>query len=342
MKPPYFQQPKRSFWASTIKGRSPDEIDFSDFYRPKLKIGGAALASAGACFAECLTPGLKAAGFNYLDVESPPPNLPAAQWKAYGYNCFSARFGHIQTSRQLWQLLLRAAGKLTPKETYWKRGAGVADPFRPNTRPAPYSSVEELERDQREHLARVLHLFETAEVFYFTLSQTETWECLADGAVLPLSPGLLTGGKWDPARYRFLNLTYNEVRQDLLALLAETRRINPNLRYILGVSPTYLVGTAGPEHVLAADVYSKSTLRAAAGDLALSDDAFDYFPAYDMISTVPTEGVFYREGSRRGPSTEGCKLVMDVFTRAHGILNGQQQPLLFDEAEIIKAFMAER
>ena len=51
-------------------------------------------------------------------------------------------------------------------------------------------SVEELTEDRSRHLAAVRQMFETLDVFVFTLGLTESWEHVPDGAALPLAPGL--------------------------------------------------------------------------------------------------------------------------------------------------------
>ena len=73
-----------------------------------------------------------------------------------------------------------------------------------------------------------------------------------------------------------------------------------------------LTATADKAHVLLATTYSKSTLRAVAGDLAASSDDIDYFPSYEIISQPPTRGIFF-EPNMRSVSQRGVDLVMGHF-----------------------------
>lgn len=316
MKPPYFSQPSRSFWASSLQGRGLAEIDFNDFYRKKFDLAGAPTASAGACFAQCMVPLLKKNGFNYLEVETTGARRSSEESAALHYDEFSARYGQVQTSRQLLQLLQRALGLLKPEDKAWPRGTGVVDPFRPNISPKPYSTEAEMTADRQRHLEKVLELFEKTEVFFFTLTQTEAWESRLDGAVFPIVPGLLTGGVWDPAKYRFRNLRYADVMEDMGSFLALSRQLNPRISLVLTVSPVYLVSTAGDEHILAADAYSKSVLRAAAGDLYRDREEVDYYPAWEMTAGLAGGGRFY-DPTGRNLSAEGVAWAMEVFFKTH-------------------------
>ena len=64
------------------------------------------------------------------------------------------------------------------------------------------------------HLAAVRKLLGEIDVLVFTLGLTETWEAVADGTAYPVAPGTLAGA-FDPARYRFRNLRYPEIRADM-------------------------------------------------------------------------------------------------------------------------------
>ena len=88
--------------------------------------------------------------------------------------------------------------------------------------------------------------------------------------------------------------------------------LNPNLKVLLTVSPVPLVATASGDHVLVATQYSKSVLRAVAGDAAQDHAAVEYFPSYEIIAAPPTRGAFF-EPNLRGIAAEGVELVMRHF-----------------------------
>ena len=53
---------------------------------------------------------------------------------------------------------------------------------------------------------------------------------------------------------------------------------------LLTVSPVPLTATASGSHVLVSSTYSKSVLRAVAGDLCSECKHIDYFPSYEIIT----------------------------------------------------------
>jgi hypothetical protein len=235
---------------------------------------------------------------------------------------YSARYGNVYTSRQMLQLLQRATGEFVPGMSAWAHQDGVVDPFRPVIEPEPFESIAEVERNRNEHLKRVIALFETADLLVFTLGLTETWSAAADGAVFPLAPGV-AGGQYDPAEYNFINLTFADVIADIEQLFTRAREINPDMHFMLTVSPVPLAATATEEHVVVATSHSKAVLRAACGELAAGHAYVDYFPSYEMIASPVMRGMFY--GPRgRDVTQEGVDHVMQQFFAAHGIVPSER------------------
>ena len=235
----------------------------------------------------------------------------------FGYGLFSARYGNVYTTRQLLQLLQRATGELPHRPAHcWEHRDGVVDGFRPTLEPEPFGSFGELEESRKAHLGSVLTLFEKAGLFVFTLGLTETWVCAEDGAAFPICPGTRSGGTFDPALHRFANLGYTEVVADMEAFVVAARRIQPRLKILLTVSPVPLVATATDQHVVTATSLSKAVLRAAAGHLSATHDFVDYFPSYEIISSIPMRSQFY-DPDMRGVSPFGVAHVMKQFFKEH-------------------------
>lgn len=115
-----------------------------------------------------------------------------------------------------------------------------------------------------------------ADVFVFTLGLTEGWENARTGQPYAMCPGT-AAGTCDPALHRFRNYRFDEIRDDLEAAFAAMRGLNPGLRILMTVSPVPLTATASGGHVLLNRIYSKSVLRAVAGDLVAEDESLDYF-----------------------------------------------------------------
>jgi hypothetical protein len=226
------------------------------------------------------------------------------------YGVFPARFANIYTSRQLLQLFERAYGLFRPRDTAWQYGEAFVDPFRPRIVTGGFLSIGDLEDDRRTHLAAVRRMFEECTVFVFTLGLTEYWYSAEDGAVFPLAPGV-HGGAAGP-KYKFGNLSVEEVVADLRSFVAKLRVVNPTVRIILTVSPVPLVATYEDRHVLQSTTYSKAVLRVAAETLSAGDSHIMYFPSYEIITAA---GHKFLATDRRSVTKEGVSRVMDLFAQ---------------------------
>ena len=311
---PYKALPPKAFWRKSVAGLDAGEVDpvgqFSLKISPETKV-----ATAGSCFAQHIARHLKASGFNYHVAEDGHPILPDAIRLANGYGLFSARYGNIYTARQLHQLFERAYGRFVPQEGPWIDADGsVRDPFRPTVQPGNFASVAEMEADRAQHLAAVRRMFETLDVFVFTLGLTECWRSKADGAVFPLCPGV-EGGTFDAARHLFYNQSVSHVVTDMQAFLDGLGKVNPAAQVILTVSPVPLMATAvRDQHVLSATTYSKSVLRVAAQSLVGANDFVHYFPSYEIITGSFNRGRYFAE-DLRNVTEEGVAHVMRLFLK---------------------------
>jgi GSCFA family len=304
---PYRSQPDRAFWSRAVA---------AGFVAEDLQRGKAAairaddrVVSAGSCFASNLVPWLERAGVEYVRTEEPHPAFAHLD-ENLGYRSFSAAYGNIYSARHLRQLVERVSGEFAPKEDRWHDGTHVIDPFRPGLR-YPARTDAEFDALTRQHLAAVGQAFQTATVFVFTLGLTESWVSAEDGAAYPACPGVVAG-TFDPARHVFHNDTVSDVTADLEAFLRQLRRLNPDVRVVLTVSPVPLVATATDEHVLTATAYSKAVLRAAAGEVAAADEGVVYFPAYEIV-TGPQAPESYFMPDRRDVSEEAVAAVMSAL-----------------------------
>jgi len=313
IKHPYKIQPGKAFWNKTVSNHYP--LDIGQWYEQKFPISDRLIATAGSCFAQHIGKQLREKGFNYVDVEPAPPLLKPEHHLEYGYGMYSARYGNIYSSRQLLQLIQRVKGEFKPGETYWTKGDGFVDPFRPTIEPEPYVSIDELEIHREHHLDCVKKLFQEADVFVFTLGLTETWVSIADGSAFPIAPGV-DGGIYDPEKYRLENLTHDDVVRDMQRFFKSAREFNKRMQFILTVSPVPLMATATDQNVIVATMYSKSVLRAAAGFLASKFRFVDYFPSYEIISSHIMRGQFYNPDMRT-VNPVGVEHVMQQFFKQH-------------------------
>jgi hypothetical protein len=311
---PYKELPDRSFWRTSVASKSYFELQ--DIYTKKFNISTKdRIVTAGSCFAQHIARRMALSGFNYINHEKPPPILPKERHQDFNYGVYSARYCNIYTARQLLQLFDRAYGNFKPKDDIWKLGDGVVDAFRPALEPVPFQSVEELLSSRETHFRAVRSVFQKAEVLIFTLGLTEAWLSKADGSVYPLCPGT-HAGTYDPEKYAFQNFGYNEIYADMRTLITKAREVNPKLKFLLTVSPVPLVATCSGSHVLPATIYSKSVLRAVAGQIQSEFDYVDYFPSFELASSFPSRAMFFKP-NMRDITNAGVDFVMSHFFSQH-------------------------
>ena len=306
MKHPYKNQPDKAFWRravadrhySAIQDLAPDLPDFEN----------TSVATAGSCFAQHIGRAMRSVDLSFLDLEPAPAILSKANANRLGYGLFSCRYGNIYTSRQLCQLFDEAHGLIVPQDGIWKAEGRFFDALRPGIEPEGFSSPEEVKALRKAHLECVRKMFAELDVFVFTLGLTETWVSSSDGTAYPIAPGVIAG-KYKPGKYRFVNLRYPDILADMTRFRENLKSVNPGAQILLTVSPVPLAATAGNEHVLSATTYSKSVLRAVAGDLAHDFEDVTYFPSYEIITGQPYRHGFY-EPDLRSVATSGVAEVM--------------------------------
>lgn len=309
---PYAGLPAERFWRKVVTNVPPFAVN--PHPRCAFTIAPAdKVATGGSCFAQRVAEAIRSAGFNYYLTESPPSGMTEAEAASRQFGTYSARYGNLYYTRQIVQLFDRAYGRFEPELKAWLRDDGrYVDPFRPTIEPEGFASEAEVIGARDAHLAAVRRLFETLDVLVLTLGQTEGWRWRADGAALPLAPGV-SGGSFDSDLYECVNAGAAEVLADLDGFLERLWSVNPAARVILTVSPVPMIATYMDRHVLESNSYSKSVLRAAAGEIvARNDPRTMYFPSYDIITSNVNAGRYYNE-DQRTISDAGVRHVMRLF-----------------------------
>lgn len=303
---PYRSLPDHAFWRRAVEGVAPD--DFDPVVDPPFKVGpGDRVATAGSCFAQHIARTLANDGFHFLVTERPSE----AERAMGAETIYSARYGNVYTTLQLKQLFDRAYGLGRPQCEAWTRNDGrVVDCFRPTEQPLGFATIDELRAARAAHLARVREVFETCDVFVFTLGLTECWVCDQDGFASPIAP-YVAGSPPDGFTYSFRNLPVSEMAGQLDAFLAGLREVNPGVRVVLTVSPVPLAATYENQNVLVATTYSKSALRVVADMAARSHPGIAYFPSYEMVTMLPGAQSF--EADLRSVRPDAVARVMRVF-----------------------------
>lgn len=296
-------------------GQAPQSI--SGLYSKKFAIGRATrIATAGSCFAQHIGRQLRANGFSVIDEEPPPPGLDARDAQRFGFGLYSARYGNIYTARQLRQLAEEAAGLFQPDDVVWVKGERYFDSLRPSVEPGGLASPEAVWDQRAWHLRRVQRVVRGAHLFIFTLGLTEAWIHRPSGTVYPTAPGVIAG-TFDPSIHQFHNFKFQEIYDDLTRFFDLAKSENPDIRFVLTVSPVPLTATASGEHVLRATVYSKSVLRAVAGQLFHERSDVEYVPSYEMVTSPVSKSGFF-EDNLRTVRPSGVTAAMNMFFAEHG------------------------
>lgn len=312
MSSPYQGLAPSQYWKTGVAEKTLQTI--SGLYKKKFPLTEN-IATAGSCFAQHIARNLRINGFSVLDVEPAPTGLKNDRAQKYGFNMYSARYGNIYVPRQLLQLFREANSEFKPANIVWEKNGRYFDAMRPQVEPEGHSTAEAVLRHRQDHLRHVKSLFEKVETLVFTFGLTEGWVHEASGTVYPTAPGTVAGSI-EGSGISFKNFTFNEIKADFLALRERLKTIRPQIRFLLTVSPVPLTATMSSEHVMAATVYSKSVLRAVAGELYHSYDDIDYFPSYEIITGALSKGVFF-EDNLRSVTEAGVGTAMRIFFEEH-------------------------
>ena len=322
---PYRFNSANKFWRSALAELKYTEI--SDMWNPKFKIGlNSKIITVGSCFAKHIGDWLKAKKFDFVDSEPPPKDLHPDKYKNYGYGIFSFRIGNIYTASMLrqwidWSLKIKKC-----PDAYVKEGKKFFDPFRPRVPEGGYSSFQSLRKERMLTLKSIRKSVSESDIFIFTLGLTESWIDLL-GYTYAICPGTFCG-KFSDKIHFFKNYKYDEIYNDMEQVILNLRTLNPSLCFVLTVSPVPLTATFSENHILVANTYSKSVLRAVAGDLNSKYEFVDYFPSYELISSHPFKGQFFDENLRTVKKS-GVNFVMEHFAKGIGLerTNKKENPI---------------
>jgi hypothetical protein len=311
---PYSSLPSKNFWKHFKKKNFDlsffiDEETQRDFVTKKI-------ASAGSCFAANVAVHLQSSSTEYLFEEQKHPFI-ANNKNSYNYESYSARYGNIYSTRQLLQLIKRAKGTFIPDEIIWYNGKELNDPFRPGINFKNFTESE-FNFDNKLHLEAVKRAVVRCDTFIFTLGLTEVWMNKKDKSVYPSCPGVIAG-IFDPTKYELLNLSVNDIFNDLQEINDELQEINPEIKFLITVSPVPMVATANSNNIVLSNQYSKSKLLVAAHEAVATNSNMYYFPSYEMIIGSHAESNFMDD--RRNVTSEVVTNVMKIFKKQFNIID---------------------
>lgn len=307
---PYSNLPDQNFWKRFVPNLPWRELPLGGQAKFQLH-ASSKIATAGSCFAQHIARYLNRTGRSAYIAEVPHPLVAAFGGEVESYQLFSARYGNIYTARQCLELFNQAFGLIPMIEDFVEQDDRAYDLLRPNAIPDGFPGLREARADRIYHLACVKKLFETTDVFVFTLGLTECWYNTEAGHTYPVCPGTVRG-EYNTQLYQFRNLSYPEVMADLDALIQGLLKVNSALKIILTVSPVPLVATYTDKNVLVASSYSKSVLRAVCGEIESRYNNVQYFPSFEIVGHAASFGQ-YLASDLREISERGVSHVMSCF-----------------------------
>lgn len=307
---PYSDLPAEAFWKTGAAHAEPGKV--VRLWRPRNRMTQQhRFATFGSCFSQHISTELQRIGLAWVNAERAPQFGKKAYLREFGYGVFSARTGNIYTAAQLCQWAEWAAGESIPPAEVWPDGDCFRDPFRPAIEPQGFASPEELFESRAVAIESFGEAIRQADWLIFTMGLTEGWQHAGQGHYYAMCPGTL-GGSFAPETHVFVNLGLEETEAKMRRAISLMRRLNPELRVLLTVSPVPMIATASGRHVLEANGQTKSTLRTVAARLVEGDEGIDYFPAYDLVTAVPMVTRFLAP-NMRAISPEGLAMVMAHF-----------------------------
>jgi hypothetical protein len=157
------------------------------------------------------------------------------------------------------------------------------DPNAAGLRVAPL----EIARELRAHAADATSQIRKAQIAFLTLGLVEGWVDRVTGLALNRAPG---GRDMIRLADRFeLSVpSYSESLAELENCITLVRKVcNPEMRFIITVSPVPFHATFRPLDVVVANTLSKSLLRTIADEVSSRYEYVDYFPSYELVTNSP-------------------------------------------------------
>lgn len=258
----------------------------------------AKIFTIGSCFAEEIRKALTQSSMTclpmYRNISFDPKSakvdtLPEREHMNY-YNSFSilqelerAEKSWRQEPDDLWEL-----PNVTIKDSKIVRQKGSVayqDPYRrlvfANTREALWDIIEQINTVMSEGIR-------SADVVFITLGMTETFFQKKTGKAVNQFP--LYGGGVGKEETFFRNSSFEDNLENLRRSIAILQRLNPRAKTVITVSPVPLNRTFTAQDIFVANMHSKSTLRAAVGEVVSETDQATYFPAYEVVMAAGISG----------------------------------------------------
>lgn len=195
----------------------------------------------------------------------------------------------------------------------------------PHTSPAFGHSGRDVALRRHQLMTDVVRRVADCRVVVITLGLVETFFDTVTGLHTNSTPPLNVQRE----RFRFRILSHERLAEGLERIhQILTERGHPDLHVVVTVSPVPLDATFSGDDVVVANMFSKSVLRAVAGQWAAQHDNVHYFPSYEIVMNSRREDAWERDG--RHVRFDLVHHVMTLFAEAH--LNAEVAAVAVDTA----------
>lgn len=273
--------PKRNRYSGWKKARERMIEQVWPEMSPSFRIQpGAKILTVGSCFARNIEEHLHRLGFRIptLDFKVPKQEWPARANGILNKYTPASIFQEIDWARKI-----------------FLRGEPVTES---DTAPFLYECADGSCIDtnlggfvpvsKERFLKRRIEVYETfkeafsANYIVMTLGLIEAWFDREKGIYIQESP-IGKDFARSRGRFAFQTLNYSQCHEFIQKAIDAITDINNKAKFLITTSPVPLSRTFTDKDVIIANTYSKSVLRAVAGDIAASNPGVDYFPSYESV-----------------------------------------------------------
>jgi tetratricopeptide (TPR) repeat protein len=235
----------------------------------------------GSCFARHIEAHLEKFGYRFPTRDVAFFLGPDETTSANGfYNKFTT---HSMLNEIKWAL----KEEVFPEAAYFADGDGR---WQDGQLAATFASKERA-MQVRGNVETVMGNVAGSGVLILTLGLVEAWHDAETDLYMNIAPPS-SAINANPGRFSVHVLDYQTNLECLEAIYDLIQRHNPDLRFIVTVSPVPLGATFTGQDIAVANSYSKATLRAVAGDFAQSRANVDYYPSFEAVTESSPVGAW--------------------------------------------------
>lgn len=268
----------------------------------------------GSCFALEIRHELNNRGFNvfpkYSAIEFDPQTQIACSLpdrdNINHYDTFTIRQEFEQAfagshfrPEDFWTIQGRSINRVMKQEVVWQ------DPYRKNIYATDQPGILDISRKLDSCIRDGIM---TADVYIITLGLIETWRNSGNGLHACVYPGVGGGGGAEQTELHVAGFAENYENLRRVCELIFSRF--PERKIILTVSPVALEKTFRETDVVLANMESKCTLRAVAGQICREFPNVHYLPSFELFMY---HDLFHDNG--RHATRDGVGVVLDMFGR---------------------------